>query len=240
MNSYYITGIILSRENIGEKDRLVTFLTKERGRLRAVARGSRKISSKMAGNLEPFNLVRCWLHIGKTFDIVKNVELKRTFPNVIRDIDTYMTAIKMVEFIQTIVQENDKSEDIFKLLLGVLVALDRSDNLDSIKIFFWINVLILTGYRMRLDRCICGREDVKYFSPSMGGVVCLDCMINTNDAMVISKSALDTLRTYEKMRLSSAINNKIDTLLMGELEEIIDNFRIYHTNIRLRSEEVTI
>lgn len=240
MNSYYITGIILSRENIGEKDRLVTFLTKERGKLRAVARGSRKISSKMAGNLEPFNLVRCWLHIGKTFDIVKNVELKRTFPNVIRDIDTYMTAIKMVEFIQTIVQENDKSEDIFKLLLGVLVALDRSDNLDSIKIFFWINVLILTGYRMRLDRCICGREDVKYFSPSMGGVVCLDCMINTNDAMVISKSALDTLRTYEKMRLSSAINNKIDTLLMGELEEIIDNFRIYHTNIRLRSEEVTI
>lgn len=240
MNSYYITGIILSRENIGEKDRLITFLTKERGRLRAVARGSRKISSKMAGSLEPFNLVRCWLHIGKTFDIIKNVELKRTFPNVIKDIEIYMTAIKMVEFIQTIVQENDENEDIFKLLLGVLTALDRYDNLNSIKIFFWINALILIGYRMRLDRCICGREDIKYFSPSMGGAICVDCMINTNDAMAISKSALDTLRLYEKIRLSSAINKKIDIPLMRELEEIIDSFRLHHTNIKLRSEEVTI
>lgn len=240
MNSYYITGIILSRENIGEKDRLIVFLTEERGKLKAVARGSRRISSKMAGSLEPFNLVRCWMHIGKTFDIIKNVELKKTFPNVIKDINRYIIVTRMVEFIQTIVQENDESQDIFKLLLGVLTAIDKSENLNSIKLFFWINALILSGYKMRLDRCVCGKEDIRGFSPSLGGVVCIDCMIKTNDNMLISNSALETLRMYEQIKLSSAIQREIPDTSMKEVEEIIDNFRLYHTNIRLKSEEVTI
>ncbi|HOK29173.1 MAG TPA: DNA repair protein RecO [bacterium] len=240
MNSYYITGIILSHENIGEKDRLITFLTEERGKLRAVARSSRRISSKMAGSLEPFNLVRCWMHTGKTFDIIKNVQLIKTFPNVIKNIDIYITASRMFEFIQVTVQENDESQDMFRLLLGVLTALDRYDSLNSIKVFFWLNVLILSGYRMRLDRCVCGREDVKGFSPSMGGVVCIDCMLKTNDSILISNSALDTLRMYEQIRLSSVVKREIPDTLMREIDTIIDRFRLCHTNIKLRSEEVTI
>ncbi|MGC8970667.1 MAG: DNA repair protein RecO [bacterium] len=240
MNSYYITGIILSRENIGEKDRLIVFLTKERGKLKAVARSSRRISSKMAGSLEPLNLVRCWIHIGKTFDIIKGVELIRTFPNLIKDIERYLYISRILEFVQNIVQENEESLDIFKLLLGTLSAINDYDNINSIGIFFWINILTLAGYKMRLDKCICGKTQITSFSPSMGGVICNDCILKTNDAMLVSNSALSLLGEYAGIRLSEAIKREIPQYLNEEIERIITSYRIYHTNIRLKSEEVTV
>lgn len=240
MNSYYITGIILSRENIGEKDRLVVFLTKERGKLKAVARSSRRISSKMAGSLEPFNLVRCWIHIGRIFDIIKGVEIIRTFPNIIKDIDLYLYTSRIVEFTQSIVQENEETLDVFKLLLGTLSAINDYGNINSIGIFFWLNILTLAGYKMRLDRCVCGGEKIVGFSPSMGGVICSNCMMKTTDVMLLSNPALTLLREYATIRLSEAIKREIPKDLLAEVENIIANFRIYHTNIRLKSEEVTI
>jgi len=240
MNSYYITGIILSRENIGEKDRLVVFLTKERGKLKAVARSSRRISSKMAGSLEPFNLVRCWIHIGRTFDIIKGVEIIRTFPNIIKNIDLYLYTSRIVEFTQSIIQENEETPDVFKLLLGTLSAINDYDNINSIGIFFWLNILTLVGYKMRLDRCVCGKEKIVGFSPSMGGVICSDCMLKATDVMLVSNPALTLLREYATIKLSEAIKREIPRDLLDEVESIIANFRIYHTNIRLKSEEVTI
>ncbi len=240
MNSYYITGIILSRENIGEKDRLIVFLTREKGKLRAVARSSRRISSKMAGSLEPFNFVRCWIHIGKTFDIIKGVELIRTFPNLIRDINRYLYVSRIVEFVQYIAQENDESPELFRLLLGTMSAMNDYENINSIYIFFWINVLTLAGYKMRLDRCICGKGDIKAFSSSMGGVLCNDCVEKANDVISVSGCALTLLREYAHIKLSEAIKREIPQYLIEEVENIISNFRIHHTNIRLKSEEVNV
>ncbi|MCX7795832.1 MAG: DNA repair protein RecO [bacterium] len=240
MNSYYITGIILSRENIGEKDRLVVFLTRERGKLRAVARSSRKISSKMAGSLEPFNLVRCWIHIGKTFDIIKGVELIKTFPNLIKDIKRYLLVSRIVEFIQYVVQENDENPEIFKLLLGTMSAMNDYGNINSIYVFFWVNALALVGYKMRLDRCLCGKREVTVFSSSMGGVLCDDCADKADDVISISGHVLTLLKEYGNIKLSEAIKREIPQYLFGEVENIIINFRIYHTNIRLKSEEVNV
>ncbi|MBC7321094.1 DNA repair protein RecO [bacterium] len=240
MNSYYITGIILSRENIGEKDRLIVFLTRERGKLRAVARSSRRISSKMAGSLEPFNLVRCWIHIGKTFDIIKGVELIKTFPNLVRDIKKYLLVSRIIEFIQYIVQENEESPEIFKLLFGTMSAMNDYENINSVYIFFWINALALAGYKMRLDRCICGRREITSFSSSMGGVLCNDCIEKADDVITVSNSVLTLLKEYAIIKLSEAVKREIPQYLMEEIENIIANFRIYHTNIRLKSEEVNV
>lgn len=240
MNSYYITGIILSRENIGEKDRLIVFLTREKGKLRAVARSSRRISSKMAGSLEPFNLVRCWIHIGKTFDIIKGVELIKTFPNLIKDIKRYLLINRIVEFVQYIVQENDESPELFRLLFGTMSAMNDYENINSIYIFFWINALALAGYKMRLDRCICGKKDVNVFSSSMGGVLCNACTEKVNNVINISSYALTLLREYTHMKLSEAIKMEVPQYLIKEVENIIVNFRIHHTSIRLKSEEVNI
>jgi|YelNatPaOPRAMG01_1025707.scaffolds.fasta_scaffold00967_3 DNA repair protein RecO (recombination protein O) len=241
MKSYYITGLILSHENIGEGDRLIVFLTKERGKLKAVARGSRKISSKLAGSLEPLNAVKAWINIGKTFDIIKGVEVLRTFPNVRKDLNRYLTAIKMLEFTEVIAQENDNGEKFYKLLLGVITALDRYDvNIDSLLRFFWINVLSLTGYKLRLDRCICGETDISHFSPSSGGAVCRDCALRSDDAMVVSGKAIELLREYEGIRLSEAIEKDVPQILGKEVDDILERFRVYHTGIKLKSEEVKL
>jgi DNA repair protein RecO (recombination protein O) len=241
MKSYYITGIILSRENIGEKDRLIIFLTRERGKLKAVARGSRKISSKLAGSLEPINVVRGWIHIGKTFDIVKGVEVLKTFPTIRKDLDKYLACNKILEFTELIVQENDDGEKFFKLLIGVITALDRYDtNIDSLLRFFWINIISLAGYKLRLNRCICGKESISYFSPSLGGVICRDCILKTDDTMVVSDKSIELLREYEDMKLSEAIVKDVPPIVGKELDDILERFRLYHTGIKLKSEEVTL
>ncbi|MGB9682695.1 MAG: DNA repair protein RecO [bacterium] len=241
MRSYYITGLILSHKNIGEGDRLIILLTRERGKLKAVARGSRKISSKLAGSLEPLNAIRAWINIGKTFDIVKGVEVIKAFPNIRKDLNKYLTAVRMLEFTEVITPENDSGENFYRLLLGVLTALDRYDaNIESLLRFFWINAISLAGYKLRLDRCICGREDIFYFSPSLGGVICRDCMLKTNDAMLTSSKAIEVLKEYEGMKLSEAIKKEVPQMLGKEIDDILEGFRLYHTGIKLKSEEVKL
>src|SRR5574341_1723464 len=107
MPVYKAEGIVLRRVNLGEADRIVTLLTREYGRLSAVAKGARKPKSRFVGRLELFTHLRGLLAQGRTLDVVSQVEVVDPFPAVRTDLGRMSAASFVAEVTDRALPERD-------------------------------------------------------------------------------------------------------------------------------------
>lgn len=128
MKSFRTNGIVIKRFNFGEADRILTILTDRLGKVSAMAKGVRKIKSKMAGSLEPYMLVDLQLHEGKTFYIVTAAAITEVFKNIHSDIKKTAQAYFVGELIDKFLAENQKAEVIFEISREVLRKIDSYQN----------------------------------------------------------------------------------------------------------------
>ncbi|HWV27987.1 MAG TPA: DNA repair protein RecO, partial [Aeromicrobium sp.] len=106
MSLYRDTGVVLRVHKLGEADRIITLLTRERGLVRAVARGVRKTSSRFGARVEPFMHVALQLAEGRTLDTITQVETIDAFAkNLGADYAAYTAGTAMLETAERLVQE---------------------------------------------------------------------------------------------------------------------------------------
>lgn len=134
---YKTEGIILKRKNIGEADRILTIFTKEHGKLRVIAKGIRKVTSRRAPHLEVFTRVAAIIHIGKTMESISEVEPLETFQNLRRDLKRVSLAYYLCELIDSLLAERQKHEDIFVMLCEALKKLNNSHNSHFNNIYYY-------------------------------------------------------------------------------------------------------
>ena len=90
---YRTEGIVLKRSDFGEADRILTLYTPERGKMRVVAKGVRRITSRKAGHVELFVRSRCMIHKGRDLDILAQTESVETFRALREDLRRAACAI---------------------------------------------------------------------------------------------------------------------------------------------------
>lgn len=142
MKQIVTKGIVLARTDFGETDRILTVLTHDQGKIRAIAKGVRKVKSKLAGGIELFSISQLTYIQGKT-DIytLTSTRLDKHFGNIVKDIDRTMFAYDVLKNINRITEDNTDS-DYFDLLVETLTALDNY-KIDLPLIQFWINLQLL-------------------------------------------------------------------------------------------------
>ncbi|WP_084130693.1 DNA repair protein RecO [Demequina sp. NBRC 110055] len=180
MPLYRDDAIILRTHKLGEADRIVTMLTRRYGKVRAVAKGVRRTTSRIGSRMEPFMLVDVQLYEGRSLDIVSQVETKEPYARrIAEDYALYTAATAMVETADKLVDhEKEPSYEHYRLLHGGLGALSRRAHdpglvLDS----FLLRSLALAGYEPSFDDCAsCGRPGPhRAFAVAGGGAVCETC-----------------------------------------------------------------
>ncbi|MCL4199795.1 DNA repair protein RecO [Patescibacteria group bacterium] len=124
---YKAEGIILKRKNISEADRILTIFTKEYGKIRAIAKGIRKVSSRRAPHLEVFTRVRLVLHRGKTFENISEVEPVAIYQPLREDLTRVSMAYYLCELVDSLLPEHQEHRDIFLLLSEALSSLSAED-----------------------------------------------------------------------------------------------------------------
>jgi len=112
------SGIVIKRMNYGEADRILTILTLDHGKIKAIAKGSRKILSKMGGSLEPFCLVNFIFHQGKSFYIVTSATVENYFEKIHTDINKTAKAFYIGELIDKFLEEEESHPKVQKLSGG--------------------------------------------------------------------------------------------------------------------------
>ena len=149
MKLYKATGIIIKRKNFGEADRLVTLFTSDYGKLKIIAKGVRKITSRRSGHLEIFGEANCTLFHGKTFDSV--TEVTRTsrpdFPRHVLYKVSY--AYYVCELVDILLPDNQPQQDIYELFCESLDLISTAESevvCDQIIQTFSLRLLDYLGY----------------------------------------------------------------------------------------------
>lgn len=122
---YRVDAIILKRKNVGEGDRIVTVFTREFGRIRLLAKGVRRITSRRAPYLELFNHVRLFVHRGKMMDMITEVEIVESYDAVRTDLTRVGIAYYLCELTDVLLPENQEHQDVFALLVHSLGEIPR-------------------------------------------------------------------------------------------------------------------
>jgi len=155
MATYKTEGVILKRLNYGEADRILTIYTKYRGKIRAIAKGVRKITSRKGGNLELFNHCVLFLAEGRNLDIVTEAQVVHSFSRVSDDLEKTATAFYLVELIDQLTPDGQVNRQVFDLLVENLGELKsrrpacrqgRAEELGAVIRSFEINLLKLLGF----------------------------------------------------------------------------------------------
>jgi len=156
---YRDTGIVLRTYKLGEADRIVVILCRERGKVRAVAKGVRKTRSKFGARLEPTSHVNLQMYEGRELDIVTQTEAVETFGAIRADLDRLGRAAAMLEVVDQIAQEGESNPQLYDMLLGGLRAVDHRSS-PLVTPAFYLKLLAADGVGLHVDGCIeCGRVD---------------------------------------------------------------------------------
>lgn len=178
MPTYRDEAVVLRTHKLGEADRIVTMLSRRNGKIRAVAKGVRRTSSKFGSRLEPFMVADVQLYQGRSLDIVQQAESLGAYgADIAVDYERFTAASAMVETADRLNEAEATSEQ-YLLLVGGLRSLSRGEHAArSILDSYLLRVMALSGWAPALEDCArCGAPGPhSHFGPQMGGTVCSDC-----------------------------------------------------------------
>lgn len=179
---YRDEAIVLRTHKLGEADRIITLLTRQHGRVRAVAKGVRRTTSKFGSRLEPFTHVDLQLADGRNLDTITQAETLSPFgADMGADYERYTAGTAMLEAAERLVtEEREPAVQQYLLLVGGLRALSAGEKTPrSVLDSYLLRSLSVAGYAPSFDACaLCGLEGPhRWFNSSAGGVLCTTCRI---------------------------------------------------------------
>jgi DNA repair protein RecO (recombination protein O) len=234
---YRDEGVVLRTLKLGDSDRIVTFLTRGRGKVRAVAKGVRKTKSRFGGRLEPLGHVALLLYEGRELDVVTQAESLEHFRLVRDDLDRLAKAHVLLEVTDIVAQERQANPRLYHMLVGALRALAAHDSPLLVPAYI-LKVLASEGAQPVIDGCAgCGADGPAVgFDLTQGGVLCGDCARRAS-AVPVTPEALDLVRRVLTGDLVGALNHAPGPAT-AEVDRLATRSFEHHVERRLRSATV--
>lgn len=231
MTTFKDEGVVLRTMKLGEADRIVTFVTPEHGKVRAVAKGIRKTRSKFAGRLEPMTHVSmmCWK--GRELDVVTQVEVIDHFRGIREDLDRMPAAFTMLEAVDHIVVERQPADGVFRALTGGLRTLSEGTG-PALLGAFLLRLLAVEGVGPVVDSCAsCGADGpLVAFDEHVGGFLCRSC----RSGRPVAPDTVALVRQILGGQLRAALTAP-PSRATAEVERLATAAIEYHLDRRLRS-----
>lgn len=239
MSLYRDEGVVLRTIKLGEADRIVTILTQGHGKVRAVAKGVRKTTSKFGARLEPTSHVALQCYRGRELDVVTQVETVEANRTLREHYALFTHAVPMLEAVDQVAPEREPNPALFRMLAGALRTLAERRAPMVAPAFFW-KLLSLEGFHPVLEGCSrCGAEEGDgpdaepvAFDLEEGGVVCRSCALG--GGRPVSPAALALLRRVLGGGLNGALAEPPGAAV-SEVEHLGVVALEHHLERRLRS-----
>lgn len=235
--TYKTDALVLATRPLGEADRLIDLLTWEKGKITAVARGARKVKSKLAAGVDLFTHGYYQLHRGRSLDLITGQEVRQHFTAFREDAALYPYGLYLAELTGRLVRSEEPANAPCALLLeGWRLLCDGG--LPDRMLFclaFELKLLDLMGFRPHLKGCLlCGAPEAPYFSPSQGGLLCRRC--TGGDAINLSAGTAALARRLLEAPLEQVKMLRPLAPQLQELAAAAAAFRRYHHDMgELRS-----
>ncbi len=133
--TYRTEGIILKRDNFGEADRILTIFTKHYGKLRCLAKGVRRVTSRKGGNVELFNCAILFLIRGRNLDLLSEAQVINSYRFWRRTLKKVGLAYYLCELVDRLTPEGQENRAVFDLLRDSLGEIGKKKPLELVRGF---------------------------------------------------------------------------------------------------------
>ncbi len=229
MSRNYVTDTInLNSYDLSENDKIIVMYSKEKGLIKAVAKGCKKVNSKLGATMQSLVANKIVVNKGKSLDIISQVESVDSFKEIKKDFDKLSFSMYCAEIVSNYgVEEDSNSENIYKLLYDALNKISHTENVVELLlavIRFQLKIMNIAGFQICLNVCSnCGdnvsEENEFKFSVSSGGVLCKNCyqkltningkIISIHPKVIKFLSVLETTDFNVKTRYDELADEKI-------------------------------
>ena len=211
-------------------------LTKEHGKVGAIAKGARRQPSRLGPALQLFHHLDVQLATGHNLDVVTQA-VPLPGPRIPADIEWTARAAVICEFADTFSEERHPEPDVFELTRDSLRELAQEAEPRRATARFLVDALLRLGYGPRLRECAgCDRplpERASAFSPEAGGFLCADCA--RPGMPLVPVQAIKVLRVLEAGDIDLYRRLKLSDELLSSLEDVLEAQLEFHLDRQLRS-----
>ena len=244
MSSEKSTAIILRVIEFSETSCIVTMLTREFGKLTAIAKGARRPKSPFDAALDVLAICRIvFLHkSSRAMDVLTEAKLERRFRNAAGHLEWLYAGYYVVELLRTMVEEGDPHPDLFDLAVNTIAEIDQRDSkfasdtgspaakkyyeLNLCVLRFEVGLLKILGHMPMLTQCVvCGRERTTQnrvsFGLTAGGIICQSCRPALTNVVNVSPAGIGLLIDLGESwkDLGTKIGTKIEPTELSTLKE---------------------
>ena len=224
-HSFRVEALVLRHSDWGEADRLLTLFTRELGKVRAIAKGVRKIRSRKAGHLEPFTRVTLQLARGRDLLIVTQAEAVDAYLPLGENLVLTGYASYVIELLDRFTYEEGENRALYSLLTDTLARLAAGDWAWLVVRYYEVRLLDILGFRPELFHCVQCHEEIRaqdqFYSALAGGVLCPRCGAGIASALPVSMAALKYFRHFQRSTYREALRVHPAPPVQVELEALI-------------------
>lgn len=234
-----LTGMVLSSAVVGDYDKRLVILTKERGKITAFAKGARKPGSPYLGVSEPFNFGT--FSVMEGFDAYRflGADIKEYFTDVKNDIEGICYGTYFCDVLEYFCVEGIGDIHILNLLFVTLKALAKPEIPNPlIRRIFELKALALEGEGMAAFSCVrCGQEKVLAFDLPADGLICEKCL-EQHAGQRISESSVYTLQYILSASLDKLYHFHVTDAVFSEIDGVIQAYFEHHVTKKFKSLQI--
>ena len=232
-------AVVLKTSPYGEADLLVTFISQDGSKLRAMAWGARKMNSRKMGHVDSLTRVALDLYRGANMYSVRQVLSLESFVLLKSRLDSTARAFYLAELVDGFSVEGSPNPPLYDLFLDTLRAVQEAPEDNEPILKFQLELLRVNGFMPELYRCVECRESVKpgrhRFVVGLGGVICSACASRREGSAPLSLPALKTLRHFHRNGDAETTRIRISPDLYEEVRAVLDRAIRYWLDRDVRS-----
>lgn len=236
-----VTGMILSAAPVGDYDKRVVILTKERGKISAFARGARRPNSSLVGVTTPFAFGEMTLYEGKSSYNLVQADISNYFSELRTDMEGAYYGFYFMEFADYYTKENNDEREMLKLLYQSLRVLVRKTiPYELIRYIFELKSISINGEAPEVFACVsCGStEELEVFSESGQGMLCSECCHEVKDGKRLHPSTVYAMQYIISSSIEKLYTFTVSAQVQKELKQLMKQYIRHHIDKNFKSLEV--
>ena len=245
MPLFKTNAIVIRSLNYSESDKIVTFFTRDFGKLKGIAKGARRSKKRFQNALSLFSHLRLIFFDKEGLSLVRaeSCDILHSFPRIREDLRKILYGNYYLELVNEMAEEREGSREAFELLLCFLSNLETMAPQEEQLRLFEIRMLSLFGYRPNMTRCgLCkkGGEDLQeipsvFFSLEKGVLVCERCSRTWNNLIPLSLGTARLIEKISQVELPKVERMRFTSQGLSESREILPKFISYQLGKELKS-----
>ncbi|HPN96789.1 MAG TPA: DNA repair protein RecO [Candidatus Moranbacteria bacterium] len=206
-------GIIISKKDIAEVDRIYVIYTLEAGKISIIGKGVRNPNAKLAGNLEPVTYSEIFVARTRGKGKITGAIAINNFLPVKENYSAIRKVFYVFGILEKMITQEEKDEELFGLLLSYLEKMEKAGRenseevMDILTVGFILKMADNLGYKINVESCVgCGKNlspEGNYFSARSGGILCDHCQEESEGKIKVTAGAIKLIRLFLKNKMEN-------------------------------------